>query len=305
MTRPRRASQRAIKPEPGTTFVGIDVGEDFLDLAILRSKVLRAYRLDYQRIDLRDLNHRPIDALARKIQSVLPRDRCLALVDSPRSPRDLDLTNLRGFDGPASPVGRALDRSLREFVRARCGTSLRFALFPTPILAYYDACMGRPDAKSHLRAVHRALFGLDRSTRSEALDAGRGKPGGGTFTRFMLCGFATYRALEALGFESYECFPDLVFKIWSGGRKVPPKSNRRAAYFARIQINRALGAALKISAGHAGASLDQADAGVMAAAAAVAAHSGTLTVFECPAEGAFLLPLPERLPGAPKAAAPS
>ena len=62
----------------------------------------------------------------------------------------------------------------------------------------------------------------------------------------MLCGFATYRALEAVGFASYECFPDLVFQIWNRGWKVPSKRRRHAARIARVRIIRALGAALNL-----------------------------------------------------------
>ena len=288
----RVVKQRAIRPRRVTSFVGIDVGEDFLDLAILRSRARLAHRLEYRRIDLRDLKEDAIGVLAGKIQSVLPADRCLVLVDSPRWPRDLDLTKRRRFNGSICPLGRALDRSLREFLRARFGESLRLALFPTPMLAYFEAWMSRAEAKPHLRAIHRALFGLDRSNPDEGRAAASGKPGGGSFTRFMLCGFATYRVLEALGLVSYECFPDLVFKIWNGGWKVPSKRRRRAARFARCRIIHALAAALNLSTGYRGASLDQADAAVMATAAAAAAQLGTLRIFECPAEGAFLLPLP-------------
>jgi len=108
----------------------------------------------------------------------------------------------------------------------------------------------------------------------------------------MLSGFAVYRVLERLGVECYESFPNLVFKIWNGGRTVPAKRHRSAALSVRQRINTELRSSLKITEGCDCTNLDQADAEVMVLAAASAVRSGSLTILDCPAEGGFLLPLP-------------
>src|SRR5271165_1407226 len=179
----RRVRQRRLNPEQDTSFVGIDVGEYFLDLAMLRDSCA----IDHRRIDLRDLESDPINGLAHKLKMVCPTNRCVALVDSPRSPRDVDLRASRGRADAPCPSGRAIDRALHEFVLARVGPRPRFSLFPTPALEYFDAWVRQPDAKSHLRAFHSALFRPADETRSN--ESSR-KPSGGTFTRFMLSGFA-------------------------------------------------------------------------------------------------------------------
>ena len=76
---------------PGETFIGIDVGEDFLDLAIVNDS---RRTMAFQWVALDDLGEIPCTALARKINEVVPElDPCATvLVDSPRCPRDLDLS---------------------------------------------------------------------------------------------------------------------------------------------------------------------------------------------------------------------
>jgi hypothetical protein len=285
MKTPRRVRQRVLNLEEDTSLVGIDVGECFLDLAILRESCA----IDYDRIDLRELGSDAISAVVHKLKMVCPTDRCVALVDSPRSPRDVDVRVSPGRADARCPSGRAIDRALHEFVFARVGSRLRFSLFPTPALDYFNAWIRQPDAKTHLRAFYSALF---QPAQNTGLNESSGKPSGGTFTRFMLSGFAVHRGLARLGIECYECFPDLVFKIWNGGRTMPSKRDRSAALSVRQRINRELRSSLKITEGSLCANLDQADAEVMVLAAASAVRSGSLTILDCPAEGGFLLPLP-------------
>jgi hypothetical protein len=285
MKTPRRVHQRVLDLEQDTSLVGIDVGECFLDLAILRESCA----IDHARIDLRDLESDAISALVHKLEMVCPTDRCVALVDSPRSPRDVDVRMSRARADARCPSGRAIDRALHEFVLARVGSRPRFSLFPTPALGHFKAWIRQPDAKTHLRAFYSALF---RPAQNIGLNESGGKPSGGTFARFMLSGFAVHRGLARLGIECYECFPDLVFKIWSEGRTVPPKRDRSAALSVRQRINTELRSSLKITEGSHCGNLDQADAEVMVLAAASAARSGSLTLLDCPAEGGFLLPLP-------------
>jgi hypothetical protein len=73
---------------------------------------------------------------------------------------------------------------------------------------------------------------------------------------------------------------------------MPSKRDRSAALSVRQRINTELRSSLKITEGFLSANLDQADAEVMVLATASAVRSGSLTILDCPAEGGFLLPLP-------------
>ena len=54
-----------------------------------------------------------------------------------------------------------------------------------------------------------------------------------TFTRFMLAGFATYRALERLGVPAFESYPDLQLRLSS------PSTCASAQKAARESVGRA------------------------------------------------------------------
>lgn len=193
------------------------------------------------------------------------------------------------------PPGRALDAALRALVRPLAGTSDggdvgRLSMFPTPTVSYFARCVASPTCKPHLRAFARGLFG-------DLLDGWRPGPdapprSGALFTRFMLAGFAAYRALEDAGVETFESYPDLQFRLWSDA-PVPSKRRPKVAFAARCRINARLRRRLKIT-GSAPATLDQADAEVLAVGAAVAAREGGLVVLDNQPEGRFLVAIDAR-----------
>jgi hypothetical protein len=158
----------------------------------------------------------------------------------------------------------------------------RLSMYPTPPVSYFAACIGDPRCKPHLGAIGRELFGDLRG------DSAPGAPvrGGSLFTRFMLAGFAAYRALEDAGVETLESYPDLQFRIWSHGA-IPSKKSREGLK-ARQQINARLRTRLGI-VGVDARTLDQADAEVLAVGAAIAAKEGELLVLADESEGRFLI----------------
>jgi len=160
-------------------------------------------------------------------------------------------------------------------------------MFPTPDSAYFYAQIAAPSGKPHLRALGAAIFGATPSARA---------PYGGSFTRFMLAGFAAYRALEKLGVSCFESYPDLQFRLWNGGRRLPSKisGGRAAALSARDRIVRELAVRLKISCGVSARSLDQADAAILALSAAAGLRRGGAVTIEHPAEGRFWLTLAQQ-----------
>ena len=101
------------EPLPGP-FIGIDVGENFLDLAIVDAP---PRTLVFKRVGLDGLKEPVCDTLAKKIKDAAPGidARAIALVDSPRWPRDLDWSRGTHKRDPA-PRGREVD--------AVCGKSI-------------------------------------------------------------------------------------------------------------------------------------------------------------------------------------
>lgn len=150
----------------------------------------------------------------------------------------------------------------------------------------YFARHGRyPGCKPHLRAFARELFGA-------AIDDYAGTPAGGTFTRFMIAGFATYRALERIGVRAYETYPDLQMRLWSDTPHLPPKTGPKAvAIAARIAINHVVAARIAISGAEKIRTLDQADAAILALSTAAARMDGDNVIVEIPAEGVFMTAL--------------
>jgi hypothetical protein len=274
---------------PPQVAVGVDVGEDFLDLAVLRTA---SRDLRFHRIGLAGIDDAPLEILRERLRECCPdaNPGWLALVDSPRWPRDLN------YSGPAltrrNPIPRArmLDSALRQMLRASADhAAMRLAMFPTPVLAYFSRCACIPNCKPHLRSIYHALF---TTSANSAREHGTGveslSGGGGNFTRFMLAGFLVFRAWEALGVSALEAYPDLQFRLCAG-RSLLPKRAGKAALAQRVAINLDLRKIAGIKRSSLPANLDQADAEVLASSAIAAGVKGSLAALEHPAEGRFLL----------------
>ena len=279
-------------PAPsGEMFAGIDVGENFLDLAIVNAS---RRTMSFQWVALDALGEIPCAALARKITEVAPEidARATVLVDSPRCPRDIDLSD--GTVRKPAPPQREIDVELKRIfpllMNAPDGKPCKpaLAMFPTPLRAYFAQWADHPKGKPHLAAMTRELF---EEFLAEKGGAGRdGGSGGGTFTRFMLAGFATYRALELLGTSPFESYPDLQMRLCAPSTKLPAKK-LLSALTVRRQIVASLCESLGIVAASAPRMLDQADAAAMALAAALSARSNTLRTVSHRCEGRFMLAL--------------
>jgi hypothetical protein len=292
-------------PLPGLlrgSFVGIDVGENFLDLAIVDTP---PRTLVFKRVALDGLNGTACGALARRIKDTAPEldERATALVDSPRWPRDLDWSRGTHKRDPA-PRGREVDAVLRQIFRTlvavpagKAVPSVKvrmrgLSMFPTPRYDYFARCARDPRCKPHLSAIAAELFGAFLNDDGGA--RGLAPSGGAIFTRFMLAGFATYRALERLGVQAFESYPDLQLRLSSPSTELPPKGRRAEALAARRRIVASLAARLRLQDTLVPANLDQADAAVLALAAAVCARRGALWVISNPCEGRFMLALDAR-----------
>jgi hypothetical protein len=238
----------------------------------------RADAIQFRRIGLAGVAS--IADLRSRIVRAIPElgAGAVALVDSPRWPRDLDLAS--GRARRPSPRGRAIDAALRAITG-------RISMFPTPALDYFAACVRDPRCKPHLRALADEMFaGLMRNARSSGRVAG-----GRIFTRFMIAGFAAYRALETLGIVPFESYPDLAYRLWKPPcDELPPKSERAPALKARRRIIARVARLAGIDA-QAPRTLDEADAAILAVGAAAARRTGRgLLVLENRAEGSFLIP---------------
>ena len=275
--------------------VGIDVGENFLDLATVDTA---ATRVRLARVAVVGIEHggandaSGICELRRRMLAAAPElgaSDAIALIDSPRWPRDLDLA-ASGINDAQPRREREIDASLRGIVkhldlRKSDGAPFRLSLFPTPPFEFFAACVSDPRCKPHLAAIGRELFGA-------AIDRGQAGPapvGGRIFTRFMIAGFAAYRAIDGLGAESYEAYPDLAFRLWASGVAIPSKSAGRAALDARVQINRRLAEELGCEGASEVRTLDEADAAILALSAARARRVGQIALIEAPREGRFAL----------------
>jgi len=238
-----------------------------------------------------------VDALRRRIAEAAPElgRGAVALIDSPHLPRDLDLARATRQRRDSAPRSRALDAALRELlVRRSDGIArpFRWSLFPTPRVEYFARCANSANCKPHLLAIAHELLGafIPAATR-------RVPPavtGGAIFTRFMLAGFACYPVLTRMGVEPLESYPTLVFNLWSSDGPVPPKGKRGEALEARRAIVERLRRVVGVPRPVAAANLDQADAAVLALAAAAASRGDSLVVLGHPAEGRFAVPLPPR-----------
>jgi len=160
-------------------------------------------------------------------------------------------------------------------------------MFPTPRLYEFESFIADPRCKPHLIAVAHRVFGKPR--RADKLTA---LPRGRLFTRFMLAGFATHLALDALGARSYEGYPYLAFSLWKAPhRELPPKSDRTALQV-RIAILRRLARTLNVAIDST-ATLDEADAASLVLSAALCARSsGIALAISDPGEGQFFVAMP-------------
>ena len=283
-------------PSPrGETFIGIDVGEDFLDLAIVNA-ALRT--MSFQRVALDGLGEIPCTALSRKIKEVAPQidARATVLVDSPRCPRDFDLSGTERRD--PVPAQREIDVELKRIfpvlMAAPDGKPYKpgLSMFPTPLHTYFTQWANHPKGKPHLAAITKELF--EAHLKRDGGESGENKQdgaGGGTFTRFMLAGFATYRALEQIGTSPFESYPDLQMRLCAPSTALAPKKLQTGALTVRRQIVASLCASLGVIAASAPRTLDQADAAGMALAAALSARIDTMWTVSHPCEGRFMLAL--------------
>lgn len=132
------------------------------------------------------------------------------------------------------------------------------------------------------------MFGVGRTHSSMA---SQGVSGGAIFTRFMIAGFAACRAIERLRIEAYESYPDLLFRLAETDVALVAKSRRREAMANRSGIVARMAARIGIATSAPPATLDQADAAILALSAVAAMSDGALVSIENRAEGRFLLPL--------------
>jgi predicted nuclease with RNAse H fold len=250
------------------------------------------------RVDLRGIGAEPgernlaggaIADLARRMAAAAPdlSGGAIAIVDSPRWPRDMDLADGSEPHACRDIRERAIDAALRAMVRGLIESggapALRpLALFPTPRHSYFQAHMNAPACKPHLRALGRELFHMEKPVPLH----------GGTFTRFMIAGFAAYRALEMIGVESYEAYPDLQFRLWSREPILLPKKAGKKAREGRYRVVAALAERIGIAGCERLHRLDELDAAVLALSAAAAGScGGIVAVLEHSAEGRFMVAL--------------
>jgi hypothetical protein len=283
---------RPIAIAPNAPIVGIDVGENALDFAIADSGQMRL-----ERVGLAGLENSPgqaIAELARRIVAIVPEltgKGAIALIDSPCYPRN---GAAPAKNAAKSSYTRLIDARLAAIVRrirqarAKSNPSLGLWLFPTPPSAEFVRYACDPSCPSHLVRFVYELF----PQYTEKRDAESEKSGAGRiFTRFMISGFALYRALSQWPVACFEGYPDLYFRLCANGASITPKRvGRRRAMETRIPI---VTAVMRQSGqtGSAPTTLDQADAAILAASACAARRSGTLLGIEAPSEGVFALPL--------------
>jgi len=323
---------------------GIDVGEDFLDVATLHE----SQHLRLTRINLRDIpaamdgpfDTNAVESLSAILLARIPQLRgALVLIDSPRWPSDLEWSKARGgswrsAEPKPDPVGsaeqpketalraaprtarsgslsfqrsrreaavtanfaaksgRQLDGALRALVHflrtvQANSTLTSLSMFPTPPLRYFGAHLNALACKPHLRMLGQALFG-------QLLNRNYGAASGGIFTRFMIAGFALYQALEAIGGEPYECYPDLQFRLWCRGLQLASKKKAGSAAFAsRLRVLSVLAQSLGVSGFEQLQRLDEADAAILALSVIGGNRRGAIFILENRHEGRFMVALDE------------
>jgi hypothetical protein len=277
--------QRFTLPETAT---GIDVGEDFLDLAVLRTRTMT---VEHHRIALCGIEAAPLEMLGERLRACCPDvgPRWLALIDSPRWPLDLDCSKPALVRRDPVPAGRLLDSALRAILRASPShAAMRLSMFPTPRLDYFTRCARRPTCKPHLRAAYMHLFEPPDRPANPDFSSESASAEGGNFTRFMLAGFLAFKAFQSLDAQTLEAYPELQFRL-SMSERLLPKRAGEPALAQRVAINRKLRRVIRIKRSPPPASLDQADAEILVLSTALAARRGSLGTLGHPAEGRFLL----------------
>ena len=290
-------TRRAIVISENAPILGIDVGEDYLDIAMLNGEPAA---LSYHRVAIAGIPAPVVESLARRIADAVGCDlrEGIALVDSPRTPRDIDCSGEKLMLRMDASRARVIDASVRELLRMRFkGTMRPLSMFPTPLASYFAGCVADSRCKPHLRAIAEELFAslipIPRAGMTKSL-------AGGTFTRFMLAGFAAFPALEKLGVRAFEAYPDLQMRLWSAGVELPPKKFRAEALRVRKDICGRLGKIIGVRSYQPPRTLDEADAAVLALSAAASAATGSLLELRCPAEGRFAVAF-EAAPARPRA----
>jgi hypothetical protein len=204
----------------------------------------------------------------------------------------------RAVAAASAQRGREIDRGLRALVSSQRApgahsTLTSLSMFPTPPMRYFGAHLNSANCKPHLRRFGQELF-------DQALNRDYGPASGGIFTRFMIAGFAAYRALESIGADAYECYPDLQFRLWCRHHQlISKKQGRTAALASRMHVLSAV--ARKLGFGVSGLRkirrLDEADAAILALSISAARQYGMIVILENPREGRFMAALdkPEAL----------
>src|SRR6202162_1034999 len=156
--KPDRCTRRRIAVAPGAPILGIDVGEDFLDLAILSGD--RA-TLSYHRISLAGIARPVSESLATLIADVVGHHvrGAGAVVDSPRTPRDIDCSGAKMIARDDAPAARIIDATLRVLIHEQFNGAMRpLSMFPTPLASYFAGCVAHLECKPHLRAIAEELL---------------------------------------------------------------------------------------------------------------------------------------------------
>jgi hypothetical protein len=120
----------------------------------------------FARVALTAIDHaNPIASLRNCLALEAPelRNGAIAIVDSPRTPLDLDCSSLPFIPITANNRGRAIDATLHDIVRRLNAnparqTRLRLSLFPSRAAKYFTDCAFHPDCKPHLAALGLAMF---------------------------------------------------------------------------------------------------------------------------------------------------
>lgn len=166
--------------------------------------------------------------------------------------------------------------------------AMRLSMFPTPKFAYFKHYATAASCKPHLRSAYCQLFETAAGCPTGVFGGAPAPIPGGNFTRFMLAGFLTFRAWQELGAQTLEAYPDLQFRLSSRSPLLPKRAGK-AAVAPRIAVIKQLRRALEIGTTSLPATLDQADAEILALSVAIAVERNSLAALEHPAEGRFLI----------------
>ena len=155
--------RRRILVARGAPIFGIDVGEDFLDLAMLSA---RSRGLSYHRVALVGISESGCDSIAQ------PHRRCgrAAISEAARAGRFASHAArcrlLRREDGRIGPTRLRRESSMPRcancYKRHSIATMRPLSMFPTPLASYFAGCVAHHQCKPHLRAIAEELLASDR-----------------------------------------------------------------------------------------------------------------------------------------------